>query len=100
LLYKLGYNGSFSYWSANECLEDPWQQNWSGIAGSGVLLYPARPQDGDQPVNFIRCEMLCDGLEDVEYLQMLSSFLKQNRFDVQQSRQAQKLLFQTNDMIK
>lgn len=100
LLRKLGYDGSYSYWSVNEWLEDPWQQAWSGIAGSGVLLYPPREKDGQGPVNSIRWEMLRDGLEDVEYLHLLEQVLTQEGIDAQQASRIRMLLKQSQEMVE
>lgn len=100
LLNKLGYDGSFSYWSVNEWLEDPWKQKWSGIAGSGVLLYPGREQDEPGPISSIRWEMLRDGLEDVEYLNLLQDALKHKKMNSQQTAIAKQLLQQSQEMTQ
>jgi len=92
LLWNLGVDGSFSYWSINEWLEDPWTHPWSGIAGSGVLLYPPREGDPPGPVTSIRWEALRDGLEDVDYLAMLASALDADRFNADHAAKARSLL--------
>ena len=99
LLWKLDLDGSYSYWSINEWQDDPWTKPWSGIAGSGVLIYPPREQDGPDPVTSIRWEMLRDGLEDVDYLAMLNQAMDQQTLSPGQRERAIALLTQADSMV-
>jgi hypothetical protein len=65
--------GGLLYWCVNYWyLTDPWRDpmTWPDQNGNGSLFYPGK--DG-RPVDSIRIEVLRDGLEDYEYLRMLSA---------------------------
>ncbi len=58
--------------------QDPWQSVWAfGGNGDGTLFYPGTPAKLDgaahQPVESLRLKAIRDGLEDYEYLRLLSA---------------------------
>jgi hypothetical protein len=63
---------SVNYW-AKQFVADPWQDMdtiGTGYYGDGSLLYPGKKVGIDGPVGSIRLELVRDGLEDYEYLQL------------------------------
>lgn len=87
MIEKYGTNGSL-YWSVTYWAQNPWQTamsyspdggTWGN--GDGRLLYPPTKEKPDKPmvcgpINSIRFEMLREGLEDREYLCVLSEELE------------------------
>ena len=83
MIEKYGTNGSL-YWSVTYWAQNPWQTamsyspeggTWGN--GDGRLLYPPTREKPDKamvcgPINSIRFEMLREGLEDREYLYLLT----------------------------
>ncbi len=83
MIEKYGTNGSL-YWSVTYWAQNPWQTamsyspdggTWGN--GDGRLLYPPTKEKPDKamvcgPINSIRFEMLREGLEDREYLYLLT----------------------------
>lgn len=71
----LGFRG-MHYWSINysETDQDPWknQLDATPVNGDGCLVYPG----ANGPVNAIRWEILRDGIEDYDYLSLLSDLSK------------------------
>lgn len=71
----LGFRG-MHYWSVNysEPDQDPWksQLDATPVNGDGCLVYPG----ADGPVNSIRWEIIRDGIEDYDYLSLLSDLSK------------------------
>lgn len=82
MIDKYGLDGSL-YWSVTYWKQNPWELAMSYNPGGGMwgngdgrLLYPPRKSEPDVPViegpvTSIRFENLRDGLEDIEYLQLL-----------------------------
>ena len=59
--------------------EDAWTHIWLfGGNGDGTLFYPGRPRTiggtSDIPIESIRLKLIRDGLEDYEYLALLSKY--------------------------
>lgn len=50
--------------------DDPFVNNANGVNGDGVLQYPA--EDGS-PLASIRLKVICDGMEDYEYMVLLKN---------------------------
>jgi predicted MPP superfamily phosphohydrolase len=77
MAWKAGAGGLL-YWCVNYWKQDPWK-NPATFAkdqnGNGVLSYPSV----DGPVPSIRLELLRDGIEDYEYLHLLSVLLEAAR---------------------
>ncbi len=80
LTWKLGIGGEL-YFSTNEAFgrkdKDPWKDVFLfGGNGDGTLFYPGRPDviggTTHIPVESIRLKLIREGLEDYEYLAMLS----------------------------
>jgi len=83
MIQKYGTNGSL-YWSVTYWRQNPWKtamsyspQGGTWGNGDGRLLYPPTKEKPEKPVvsgpiNSIRFEMLREGLEDREYLWLLS----------------------------
>jgi hypothetical protein len=83
MIEKYGTNGSL-YWSVTYWAQNPWQTamsyspeggTWGN--GDGRLLYPPTREKPEKPmvcgpINSIRFEMLREGLEDREYLYLLT----------------------------
>lgn len=70
----------FLYWSATywdpQYTRDPWTNirtyAFKGDSyGDGSLVYPGNRVGVDGPVSSIRLELLCDGMDDFEYLSLL-----------------------------
>ncbi len=77
MLWKYGATG-FAYWTVNWWMEAPFDPfkdavRFGGANGDGLLLYPGP----DGPIDSIRWELIRDGIEDYEYLAVLSSMLKE-----------------------
>ena len=80
LTWKYGIQGEL-YYSMDEAFgrkPDPWKDvNLYSGNGDGTLFYPGRPQDigGTKqiPVESIRLKLIREGLEDYEYLTMLTN---------------------------
>ena len=65
----------FLYWCVNYWKVNPWEETmtYPGGNGDGSLLYP-----GDTgPVNSIRWELTRDGIEDYDYLALLSRLVRE-----------------------
>jgi hypothetical protein len=81
LLFKYGATGEL-YWDstyAYYALGDPWTNQWAFTGnGDGTLFYPGTPAKiggpagSDVPVASMRLKLIRDGLEDYEYLKLLS----------------------------
>ena len=79
LTWKYGIHGEL-YYSMDEAYSkkaDPWKDvNLYSGNGDGTLFYPGRPQiiGGTQqiPIESIRLKLIREGLEDYEYLAMLT----------------------------
>jgi len=73
--WALGIRG-FQYWSVNYCEKgrDPYAglTDVTPVNGDGFLLYPGP----DGPVDSIRWEIIRDGIEDYDYLRLLSDRIK------------------------
>jgi hypothetical protein len=79
ICWKYGVKGLL-YWCVNWWSEvNPWQDpmTYPEQNGNGSLYYPA--PDGRLPIGSIRLEVLRDGMEDYEYLYILSERLKRLR---------------------
>ncbi len=88
------------YWSVTYWRQNPWEQAmsidhnggpWGN--GDGRLLYPPQPEKSETPliegpVSSIRFENLRDGLEDREYLHMLSQIQVNRGYTGRQARAA------------
>jgi len=63
----------FLHWEAVNWEADPYSDPYVPPFGNGegVLIYPPRDKDSTEPVTSIRLELLRDGLEDYELLDML-----------------------------
>lgn len=74
--WALGVSG-MHYWAVNANPEgqDPWQQQLdiTPASGNGLLIYPGP----NGPVGSIRLAAIRDGLEDYEYLVLLSDLLRE-----------------------
>ncbi len=59
----------FLYWAITYWEKNPWEdpQTYPGGNGDGSLLYPGE----DGPINSIRWEIIREGIEDYDYLQLL-----------------------------
>jgi Domain of unknown function (DUF4091) len=79
LTWKYDVKGEL-YYAMNESYshpEDAWTHIWLfGGNGDGTLFYPGRPRTiggtSDIPIESIRLKLIRDGLEDYEYLALLS----------------------------
>ncbi len=88
MIQKYGTDGSL-YWSVTYWRQNPWKtamsyspQGGTWGNGDGRLLYPPTKEPPEKPmvcgpINSIRFEMLREGLEDREYLWVLSQRLKE-----------------------
>jgi len=63
----------FLHWESVNWEGDPYSEPYVPPFGNGegVLIYPARDKDRAEPVTSIRLELLRDGIEDYELLDML-----------------------------
>ena len=63
----------FLHWEAVNWVADPYSEPYVVPFGNGegVLIYPPRDEGNAEPVTSIRLELLRDGLEDYELLDML-----------------------------
>jgi|GEM_PF-3739569 len=101
MLWKRGISGSFSYWSVNEWQHPTWDAKHERLAGSGLLLYPARKGTNDPtPINSIRWELLREGLEDVEYLHLLSERVTTAKAKGRNVSNAERLLDQARQLVQ
>ena len=81
LTWKYDVKGEL-YYAMNESYshpEDAWNHIWLfGGNGDGTLFYPGRPRTiggtSDIPIESIRLKLIRDGLEDYEYLALLSKY--------------------------
>jgi hypothetical protein len=79
LTWRYGIQGEL-YYSTDEAFarkSDPWKDiNLFSGNGDGTLFYPGRPQviggTKDVPIESIRLKLIREGLEDYEYLRMLT----------------------------
>ncbi len=83
LLFEYGETGELYYETtyAYANTSDPWTNQWFFTGnGDGTLFYPGTPakiggpSGSDIPVASIRFEMIREGMEDYEYLNMLSKY--------------------------
>ena len=75
MIWKKGLNGSLSWCRVANWIENPWVSPPGGVRNlSGItkLLYPPRSASEKGPINSIRWELFREGLEDYEYLNILS----------------------------
>jgi len=76
--WALGFRG-VHYWGVNytEAAQDPYisQLDATPVNGDGFLVYPGP----DGPVNSIRWEIIRDGIEDYDYLTLLTNGLQRLR---------------------
>ena len=74
-MWALGFEG-FHYWGANYAApgQNPWEEHVdiTPVNGDGLLIYPG----ADGPVPSIRLKTVRDGVQDYEYLVMLSDRIR------------------------
>lgn len=93
LAWRYGIDGEL-YYNTVEIFGrdgDPWEQPWAhGGNGDGTLFYPGTPEriggDTHIPVESIRLKLIRDGLEDYEYLAMLTAAEDDPEFADRQAR--------------
>jgi len=77
LLFQYGATGELYYETTMAYSHDPWSSQWDFSGnGDGTLFYPGTPAriggTTHVPVASIRLELIREGLEDYEYLKLLS----------------------------
>ena len=76
LLWKEKLNGAYNWWSITYWNDNPWD---SATPNSGSLLYPPRNNNEIGPITSLRWEMMRQGLEDYEYLNLLEKLIVEKR---------------------
>lgn len=91
--YSFKYGAeAYEFWGVGWLTYDPYRYGWHSYIhqssepgrefyvrypnGDGYLLYPGKPLGIDGPVSSIRFEQAREGVEDYEYLQLLSGLLQ------------------------
>ena len=78
--------------------DNPWEGKFKGI----VFIYPPREGKSEEgPINSLHWEALREGMEDIEYFNMLKKLLKDKRGQVPESLllQGQKALDRVNEIV-
>ena len=73
--------------------DDPFVNNANGVNGDGVLQYPAG--DGS-PLASIRLKVICDGMEDYEYMVLLKNAVA----EAKQAKKAPALIAEAEELQK
>lgn len=75
--FEMGVSGELYYETVNAYSGDPWQSQYQFSGnGDGTLFYPGRPSriggSTEVPLPSLRLKMIRDGVEDFEYLSLVS----------------------------
>ena len=76
MIWQSKIKGALCWWNLTNWKDNPWNTNKST---TGSLLYPPRTKKEHGPITSLRWEMLRQGLEDYEYLNILNSKLIKNK---------------------
>lgn len=73
--------------------ETPFVNNANGVNGDGVLQYPA---EDSTPLASIRLKVICDGMEDYEYMVLLKNAVA----EAKQAKKAPALIAEAEELLK
>lgn len=107
--YSFRYGAdAYEFWGVGWLTYDPYRYGWHSFIhqssepgrefyvrypnGDGFLLYPGQPAGVEGPVSSIRFEQAREGVEDYEYLQLLSGLLKSSPADHPARKRAEQAL--------
>lgn len=114
--YSFQYGAdAYEFWGVGWLTYDPYRYGWHSFIhqssepgrefyvrypnGDGFLLYPGKPAGVDGPVSSIRFEQAREGVEDYEYLQLLSRLLKSSPADHPARKRAEQALASAANLV-